>query len=52
MQSLMMVMVVVTMEFFDEEQGMFFVDLSCLLKMPGKVCHPELKLTEEIFGRA
>ncbi|KAH0521073.1 Protein unc-79-like protein [Microtus ochrogaster] len=26
--------VVVTMEFFDEEQGMFFVDLPCLPKMP------------------
>lgn len=46
--------VVVTMEFFDKEQGMFFVDLSCLPKMPGKVCPPppDLKLTEEIFGRA
>lgn len=48
----LMVVVVVTMEFFDEEQGMFFVDLPCLPKMPGNICHPDLKLTEEIFGGA
>ena len=48
----LMVVVVVTVEFFDEEQGVFFVDLPCLPKMPGNVYHLDLKLTEEIFGRA
>lgn len=30
-----------------QRTGVFFANLSCLLKVAGEVCHLELKLTEE-----
>lgn len=48
----MIMMVVTTMQFFHEERGCSLLTFLVCWKCQVKVCHLELQLTKEVFGRA